>query len=330
VQCNYYQLSTAGSINYRLNIILPNNLTSTFFVFYFLYYIHTYRTSTVLIEGAPRRCAVDTNGIYGDRFQRATIPTIQKATTPLDPPTISNIVAIAAPSPSYGLYNEFQIYQAFLTAYTGYRALVVVCQNSSSSTTTTGTTSAAAADAVLHTGHWGCGAFGGNKGLMAAIQILAAGTAGVKRIHFWYGFTEMDQTAVQHGINVAAALHGKLLRDVIDLLVAAEYSWGVASENHVLYRPPNKCILTRKKSPLVAVSQMTMEDVPGRDEIQVAEVLGRTETEAVLDHHDEVQVAEVLVGDELQEAINHIETAECLPSAVVDASSVAIVKSAAS
>jgi hypothetical protein len=201
-----------------------------------------------------------------------------------------------------------------LTAYTGYRALVL-CQS------TSGT------DAVLHTGHWGCGAFGGNKGLMAAIQILAAGTAGVKRIHFWYGSTEMDKTAVKHGMDVAAALSSKLLRDVIDLLVAAEYSWGGANENHVPYQPPRKCILTRKKSPLAAASQM-MEEVPGRDVIQVAEVLGRTETEAVLDHH-EVQVAEVLVGDELQEAINHIETAECLPSAVVDVS-VAIVKPAAS
>jgi hypothetical protein len=47
--------------------------------------------------------------------------------------------------------------------------------------------------------------------------------------------------------------------------------------------------------------------------------LGRNETEAVLSHH-EVQVAEVLVGDELQEATNHIETAECLPQAVLDAS----------
>jgi hypothetical protein len=162
---------------------------------------------------------------------------------------------------------------------------------------------------------------------MAAIQILAAGTAGVKRIHFWYGFTEMDKTAVKHGMDVAATLSSKLLRDVIDLLVAAEYSWGVASENHVPYQPPRKCILTRKEGPLVAVSQMK-KGVPGRDDIQVAAVVGRTETEAAL-YYDEVQVAEVLVGNELQEAINHIETAECLPSAVVDAS-VAIEKPAAS
>ena len=62
-----------------------------------------------------------------------------------------------------------------------------------------------------------------------------------------------------------------------------------------------------------------MEAVPARGEIQVAEVLGRAETEAVMDHH-QVQVAEVVVGDELQEAIDHMETAECLPSAVVDVS----------
>ena len=161
---------------------------------------------------------------------------------------------------------------------------------------------------------------------MATIQILAAGTAGVKRIHFWQGSTKMDETAVKHGMKVAAALSSKLLRDVIDLLVAAEYSWGSSNENHVPYQPPRKCVLTRKKSPLAAMSQM-MEAVPARGEIQVAEVLGIADTEAVLEHL-EVQVAAVVVGDELQEAIHHMETAECLPSAVVDVS-VEVMKPAA-
>jgi hypothetical protein len=101
--------------------------------------------------------------------------------------------------------------------------------------------------AGLHTGHWGCGAFGGNKGLMAAIQILAAGTAGVQRVHFssWYGYSEqiMDKTALEHGIEVANALKGKPTDEALDLLTQLGYSWGRANENHVSYDPPKRSIL---------------------------------------------------------------------------------------
>jgi len=65
----------------------------------------------VTITGAQRRCVIDTrpnpeagypNGLYGNAFARATPAQVRAATTPLSPPTLSNIVALAAPDGGFG------------------------------------------------------------------------------------------------------------------------------------------------------------------------------------------------------------------------------------
>ena len=43
------------------------------------------------------------------------------------------------------------------------------------------------AETVIHTGWWGCGAFGGNQELMALLQLLAAEWAGVDEVVFHTG-----------------------------------------------------------------------------------------------------------------------------------------------
>jgi hypothetical protein len=209
---------------------------------------------------------------------------VEKAATPLDPPTLSNIVAIVAPYPGHGIYSKTQIHQAFLSAYTGYRAMVIDSSSGGENK-----------DAViLHTGHWGCGAFGGNKGLMCAIQILAAGTADVRRLHFWYGFTAMDKTAVEHGIEVANALNDKSLDDVLDLLANSEYAWGVANENHVPYRPPARSFLEQDEAVPVVV-----------EVIQVAQVVEEGAQERV------IQVAQVVKDDGVAWVDDQYEEAQC-------------------
>ncbi len=42
----------------------------------------------------------------------------------------------------------------------------------------------AGAQPLIHTGFWGCGAFGGNRTLMVILQALAADLAGVETV-FW-------------------------------------------------------------------------------------------------------------------------------------------------
>ena len=189
----------------------------------------------ILVRGAPRRCRLltDEYSIYGDHFAQASKETIDKAVERLAvnaDTTRSNILAISAVAPSYGMYTVTQITHLLETAYAGFRACVLTANGN---------------DVAIHTGHWGCGAYGGNKGLVAALQIMAAGMAGVRTLHFWYGHTAQDQTALQHGMEVAGRLHSMPTNKAVQLLDSAGYSWGVANENHVPYEPPQSCLLSR-------------------------------------------------------------------------------------
>ncbi len=54
-----------------------------------------------------------------------------------------------------------------MTAYTGFRA--AVCESEDR-------------PAIVHTGFWGCGAFGGNRRLMPMLQAMVATVAGMQRL----------------------------------------------------------------------------------------------------------------------------------------------------
>lgn len=136
----------------------------------------------VLVTGVERRChvAVDRNeaegrprGLYGNEFSAASAETVRRATTRIEPPTISNLIALAAPSYGVGAYTREQIDRILVTAYTGFAAAVAesgaICPD---------------APVVIHTGYWGAGVFGGNRVLMSLLQVLAAGIAGVTRLVF--------------------------------------------------------------------------------------------------------------------------------------------------
>ena len=123
----------------------------------------------ILLEGVPRFCTVDTEGIYGQLFRVATESTIREKVARVTPPTKSNILAISAPQGSRGAkYSEDLIERIFRTAFAGFRATVLTCGG-----------------VTVHTGFWGCGAFGNNRQLMTVIQLLAAGAAGVQNLTFW-------------------------------------------------------------------------------------------------------------------------------------------------
>ncbi len=133
------------------------------------------RPTPITIAGVQRRLAIDTlpnpgggrpGGLYGNAFARASAAAVVDATTVLSLPTVSNILAIAAPSYGVGRYTGEQIDYILAAAYTGYRAAREESADASART-------------VIHTGWWGCGAFGGNRTLMTMLQALAADLAGV-------------------------------------------------------------------------------------------------------------------------------------------------------
>jgi len=71
----------------------------------------------VLVVGAERRCRVKTDanpdegrpyGLYGNQFGRADEETVRKATVPIEPPTVTNLIAMVAPSGGYGPYTKYR------------------------------------------------------------------------------------------------------------------------------------------------------------------------------------------------------------------------------
>jgi hypothetical protein len=127
----------------------------------------------VLVANVERRCTLETAaslarpfGLYGNQFARADAATIRGALVRHEPARTSNLIAIAAPVGS-GRYTRTQISRVIVTAFTGFAAAVH---------------ESAGAEIEICTGFWGCGAFGGNRELMAALQLFAARLAGVARV----------------------------------------------------------------------------------------------------------------------------------------------------
>jgi hypothetical protein len=137
----------------------------------------------VTIAGAQRRCVLDTlpnpaagcpSGLYGNAFAEATEEQVEAATLPLAPPTMSNILAMAALQFRRGDYTREEISHTLCTAFTGFAAARTESERLVPDVSRT----------VIHTGFWGCGAFGGNRRLMTILQAFAADLADVDVV-FW-------------------------------------------------------------------------------------------------------------------------------------------------
>lgn len=124
---------------------------------------------SILLEGVSRFCSINTDGIYGLLFRDAWEVTIRGKVTRLTLHNMRNIFAMSAPQGKRGgKYSEELLEGIFRTAFSGFRATVL-----------------GSGEVTVHTGYWGCGAFGNNRQLMTALQMLAAGAARVGKLVFW-------------------------------------------------------------------------------------------------------------------------------------------------
>jgi hypothetical protein len=183
------------------------------------------RPTPVLVSGVERRIEVETtaSGLYGNAFQRASQEQVRQATRRIDPPTVSNILAIQAPLPGSGLYTASDIRQILITAYTGF---VAAAQESKLQRGSNASTS-------IHSGFWGCGAYGGNRTLMLLLQMLSAHMAGVHEIVFHFGKASSCQ---HHDESLAlyeqiAAKPNTPVASIIARLEEAGFAWGVSDGN---------------------------------------------------------------------------------------------------
>jgi hypothetical protein len=153
----------------------------------------------ILVEGVERRCEVTVvpppgqSGpvLYGCGFARAPVNDVLRATRLIDPPTITNIIALAAPACGSGAYVASEIAVILRTALTGFGAAM-----RRSSIAPDGTRRV-----VINTGLWGCGAFGGNPVLMTILQIVAARMAGVNELRI-YVPEPVRRPDVEHGVRL--------------------------------------------------------------------------------------------------------------------------------
>lgn len=192
------------------------------------------RPTPVLVTGVERRCrvAIDRNaaegrplGLYGNEFARADAEAVRRATARVDPPTITNLIAMAAPSGGHGRYSARTIESILTTAFTGFRAAVLESARHHGER----------CPILVHTGFWGCGAFGGHRVLMAMLQILAAEMAGVERLFFHTGGpggTDVLNTAIdQINGKLATAPASVDTGNLIDQVAALGFAWGVSDGN---------------------------------------------------------------------------------------------------
>lgn len=182
----------------------------------------------VLVRGAQRRGAVATDvdpdagrpyGLYGNAFARAPIEAVLRATQRIDPPTFSDILAIEAPPGGTGRYVLSQLFDVVMTAFAGFTAArdeslaadgpVAVC---------------------VHTGHWGTGAYGGDRVLMAMLQFLAARAAGLDRLVF-HTVDRAGERPCREALDRLDALAGATFEQTLLAIDAMAFRWGVSDGN---------------------------------------------------------------------------------------------------
>jgi hypothetical protein len=179
------------------------------------------RPTPILIKGAQRRVNIELlkSKLYGNNFSRASLSQINQATTVLHPQTISNILAIEAPKGGRGEYTLKIIKYILSTCYTGFKAAKLESNGK----------------CVIHTGLWGTGAYGGNKTLMAMLQVLGARLAQVDVLvyhTFLPGYSDtyrealrvLDEELVPPGTSFTI---DEVMQKIQDLKI----SWGVPDGN---------------------------------------------------------------------------------------------------
>ena len=84
----------------------------------------------------------------------------------------------------------------------------------------------------IHTGYWGCGAYGGNRELMPLLQIIAAHCANVDILHFHTGGDHAGYNAALARLEHLLPLQAKAsMADLIKQILAIGYEWGVSDGN---------------------------------------------------------------------------------------------------
>ncbi len=119
-------------------------------------------------------------------------------------------------------YSRNEIVFVLSSAFTGFRAAVHESRRNVSGNVTV----------AIHTGYWGCGAYGGNRELMPLLQMVAASCAEVDVLVFHTGG---DNDGYAKGVRTLEEILPADARISTDDLLASVdslgYAWGVSDGN---------------------------------------------------------------------------------------------------
>lgn len=169
-----------------------------------------------------REVSIDALGsaLYGHAFARAKISEIQDACQWISPtwPSYSNILAMEALKYGKGRYTHQQIAATIQTILTGFTAARLEseeearrcfgCKHAAASSSESSgfsppsPSSSNSVRTVMHTGNFGCGAFGGNKELMFLLQYLCARASGTHEL-VYHVLSEENHRECQRAQRVA-------------------------------------------------------------------------------------------------------------------------------
>ena len=180
----------------------------------------------MLLRGVERWGAIDTKppladpfGIYGQRLGRASEEALRQAVTRLDLAHRTNLVAMAAPQGS-GRYSVGELRDVLATAVTAFAAARAES-----------VTFAPGARVRVCTGHWGTGAFGGNRVLMAAAQLVAARLAEIDEL-LYYSLDLDGVRSFEKGRRVADGFAaGTSFDAIVATFDALGFVWGASDGN---------------------------------------------------------------------------------------------------
>ncbi|CAB4432839.1 unnamed protein product [Rhizophagus irregularis] len=218
-------------------------------------------STPILVRGVERKVQVKTDvnknekrpfGLYGNQFAHASPEAIKLATTiydkRIDPktgnPYYSNIIAIEAPKYGHGKYTFNTIKKILATGYSGFLAakfesLVekgILERNHEENQEHTKINineeeSVPKPRVIIHTGNWGCGAYGGNITIMSCLQIAAAHLAGIDKI-VYHAMGNQDE------FNSGLQIYNELIKDVegdvkiddfIKNVELKDFQWGLSN-----------------------------------------------------------------------------------------------------
>lgn len=180
-----------------------------------------------LIEKIPYWIRVNTSpvlkdgkiaNIYGHNFQYASKEVLEAGIRLIEKEETNNILAIAAPSSGHGndLYTQYEIQLILKTLLVGFSA----CARRTSASKRN--------ECVIHTGNWGCGAFGNDKELIYFCQILCASVCGVSKLVF-HGLSDEDSKILETAKKKLAEKSDS--QNLTDFLMAQNYRWHFGDGN---------------------------------------------------------------------------------------------------